>query len=95
MNVYFRRSALKLLTESRQWYEKQRTGLGAEFSLSIEACVNRIMQHPESFPIVHKHVRKANAKRFPYTIFYAIEQSVTPPTIVVFSCLHTRQKSVF
>jgi plasmid stabilization system protein ParE len=94
MKVDFRRSALKQLCDGRLWYEKQRAGLGAEFSRSIEACIDRIIQTPEPFPTVHQQVRKANAKRFPYTVFYVVEQTTKPPRILVLSCFHTRQNYI-
>jgi plasmid stabilization system protein ParE len=91
MKVDFRRSAQKQLCDGRLWYEKATHWLGAEFSRSIEACIDKIVQNPESFPVVHQQVRKANAKRFSYTVFHVVEQATLPPRILVLSCFHTRQ----
>lgn len=44
-----------------------------------------IRQFPEACPKIHKAVRRALVKRFPYLIFYLL----TPDRIVVLAILHT------
>ncbi len=52
------------------WYEHQRTGLGAEFSLCIDEAVERIRRDPDAYPKVHKSFRRIVVKRFPFALFY-------------------------
>jgi plasmid stabilization system protein ParE len=60
------------LSEAYGWYEDQRTGLGDEFLLCVDACLLGIQRHPESSPVVHREVRRALLKRFPYGVFYLL-----------------------
>lgn len=55
-------------------YDKQLTGLGFEFLLSVEATLYKIEREPLFFPKVYKNKRKANLKRFPYGIFYIVSK---------------------
>jgi hypothetical protein len=45
------------LLNARQWYERQRPGLGGAFMLSVEAAMEEIRRRPMSFPIVRKQAR--------------------------------------
>jgi hypothetical protein len=68
--VLFRKQARLEFDEAGDWYEKERTGLGPEFLAEIHQLLQRIASNPEQFPILHRDVRKAVTKRFPYcTIF--------------------------
>ncbi|HUT58454.1 MAG TPA: type II toxin-antitoxin system RelE/ParE family toxin [Phycisphaerae bacterium] len=62
------------LADAFRWYERQREGLGREFLTSIEACLASILRAPESYSAVHKHVRRAVIRRFPYSVLYVIEE---------------------
>lgn len=67
------------------WYNAQRGGLGDEFLLALEAKVNAIQRNPQRFQVVHGGIRRALTDRFPYGIFYIIEQN----TIFVLAIIHT------
>ncbi len=66
------------------WYENRRPGLGADFILCIEEVLDRIRRSPEQYPVVHRGVRRALIRRFPYGIFYLLEEE----TIVVMAVFH-------
>jgi toxin ParE1/3/4 len=72
LSVSIRPEAEVDLAEAYQWYEERRAGLGDQFLLSVEAILDAIQRHPESFPVVHKQVRRALLRRFPYAAFYAV-----------------------
>ncbi len=77
------------LDQARIWYERQRTGLGDDFLLCAEESLARLCRNPELYPVVHKQVRRAAIRRFPYGIFYhAIDQRV-----IVFAVMHARRSS--
>jgi len=57
------------LTDAFDWYEDCVPGLGAEFLLCVEAILNSILRSPHQFPRVHRTVRRALTRRFPYEIF--------------------------
>ncbi|MBX2998399.1 MAG: type II toxin-antitoxin system RelE/ParE family toxin [Caldilineaceae bacterium] len=86
-SIVFRAAAEADLREAYQWYEAQREGLGESFLLSIEAASAAIQRSPEAYPVVHKHVRRALIRRFPFGIFYLVE----PEQVVVIAVLHVRR----
>ena len=63
------------LTDSFNWYETQKSGLGYELIEAIDNCISSISNNPESFPLVHKNIRRALTKKFPFGIFYISERS--------------------
>jgi plasmid stabilization system protein ParE len=69
------------------WYENQRRGLGLEFLDCVEASVATITQMPLLFAERHRPFRRALTRRFPFSIFYTIEQD----TIVVHAIFDNRQ----
>jgi toxin ParE1/3/4 len=58
------------LDEARQWYERHRPGLGDEFLTMFDVLVRRIAENPLAFARLHRDVRRASMRRFPYGIFY-------------------------
>lgn len=68
--LVFRRTAQKEFEQAGDWYEKERKGLGADFLAAMERALSTIAGHPEQFPIVHRDVRKAVVRRFPYNIYF-------------------------
>jgi toxin ParE1/3/4 len=73
-SVAIHTEAEKQLTEHYLYYEKQLIGLGSEFVLSFEACMNYIQRHPLSCEVKYKNFRMAMIDRFPYGIFYLVNQ---------------------
>ncbi|MDB5290412.1 MAG: toxin, RelE family [Phycisphaerales bacterium] len=62
--------------EAFDWYEQRRKGLGDDFLQSVEDGLIAIQLRPESFPIVHMHVRRTLIRRFPFGIYFTIESGV-------------------
>jgi plasmid stabilization system protein ParE len=75
------------LHEARVWYEDIRPELGMRFALTIEATVKLIAEAPLQFAIVHRRMRRAGVKRFPYGIFFEVQEH----RIVVIACFHSRR----
>jgi plasmid stabilization system protein ParE len=57
-----------------QWYESQQSTLGEEFLAHLRRALERIRDFPESSPVVHRTVRRALITKFPYLVFYVVEQ---------------------
>jgi toxin ParE1/3/4 len=53
------------------WYEQQ-AGLGATFVAHVREVLDRIGQMPELRAIIHRNVRRAKVRRFPYNIYYRV-----------------------
>ena len=58
-----------------KWYRDQGEGLGLEFRLALDACLNRIRRNPFAYPKVHGEIRRALLQRFPYCVFYVASES--------------------
>jgi plasmid stabilization system protein ParE len=75
------------LVTARDWYERQREGLGAAFLLCVEEVLERIGRTPEMYTAVYDDVRRALTRRFPYAVYYRIAGD----DVVVLGILHTRR----
>jgi len=74
------------VAQARDWYEKQRPGLGADFISKVEETLEMIESNPLLYPALVKNARRANMKRFPYGIWFKVEEEP-----VVIACLHHRR----
>ncbi len=75
------------LLDARAWYDNIRLQLGERFALAVEATVEVIAGHPLQFPVVHRGRRRAGVRRFPYGIFFEVQEH----RIVVIACFHGRR----
>ena len=75
------------LKEAFSWYEDNRTGLGYDFLLQVDAGINFINRNPEIHPIEYRGARKHLIKRFPYKIIYLVEEE----RIIVLAVLHSKR----
>ena len=83
--VIFTPAASAELIEAQDWYEAKVPGLGRRFCAAIDALVQRMSTNPRQFPIVLKNVRRALLGRFPYSLFFVIEED---DTLLVIACFH-------
>ena len=79
--------AIKDIIDAFEWYELQRSGLGAPFLLALARTCELIMHMPSAGPVVHDDVRRLLLRAFPFAIYYRIEAD----RIVIRGCLHQRQ----
>ena len=70
-----------------KWYEDQRSGLGTEFEAACLAAITLIEQHPLSFPVAHREIRRLVLRRFPYTILYRARET----ELVIVAVMHERR----
>ncbi|MBI1983170.1 MAG: type II toxin-antitoxin system RelE/ParE family toxin [Acidobacteria bacterium] len=75
------------ISEAYLWYEARSAGLGSEFLRAVDACLAAVERNPRSYPVVHKEVRRALPRRFPFATFYVIEGE----RIAVVALLHARR----
>lgn len=75
------------LREAQLWYNSQRPGLGDELLEEVERAVVFLKERPESRPVYYKGFRRILTRRFPYKIFYRIEDDF----VIVFRVLHARR----
>jgi toxin ParE1/3/4 len=82
--VTVRSEAERDLEEAQDWYDRQRDGLGEEFRGTVDDLVARLVVAPQLYPIVHRGVRRAVLRRFPYLVYFA----VSGDSVVILACLH-------
>jgi toxin ParE1/3/4 len=58
------------------WYESRVAGLGADFMQAVYDVLERIKDNPLQFPVVEGGVRRARTKRFPYGVFFSMEDGL-------------------
>ena len=69
------------------WYERQRRGLGFEFLDCVETAVKSILENQEMYRIYYSIYRRCVIRRFPFSVFYTVEDT----EIVVHSVFDNRQ----
>jgi plasmid stabilization system protein ParE len=82
--LIIRQSAERDLAEASEWYEHQLSGLGSRFLLSVDASLARITRIPEAYAPCFERFRRALVRRFPYGIYFFIEEK----TVIVIAVLH-------
>jgi toxin ParE1/3/4 len=71
--VKFLPEARQEALDTRAWYEDRQSGLGALFSKSLAAAVERLQAAPLSYPLVIGAVRRVVLQRFPYAVYFRLE----------------------
>lgn len=61
------------LASVHDYYEDKSAGLGVEFLVEVAETLDRILTHPESYEERAANTRRAITHRFPYGIFYLLE----------------------
>jgi toxin ParE1/3/4 len=70
--------------DAARWYEGESPGLGVAFLEVAEKTLDAVAEVPLRFPLLHRDVRRALLKRFPYGVFFRVQ----PHRIRVISILH-------
>ena len=68
-----------------EWYESEQSGLGLEFLNEIRATHLRILDEPLKYAVLRSGIRRAITRRFPYGIYFSIEDDV----VLIIAVLHT------
>ncbi|HEX6716633.1 MAG TPA: type II toxin-antitoxin system RelE/ParE family toxin [Pyrinomonadaceae bacterium] len=85
--VVFRRIAKREFDDAISWYQERREGLGRELRVAVEQQLGRIALTPYQFACVKGEVRRAVLQRFPYSIYFIVEDD----RIVVLAIFHARR----
>ena len=85
--ILIRPKAQTDIDSAYHWYEERREGLGDDFLLCVEESLEKISRSPHLYPLVHKNIRRALVRRFPYGIFYFQHEN----GIVILAVLHEKR----
>jgi len=86
--VRFHPEASTELEAVATYYEGKRPGLGALFIVEAKKSRNRIVELPAAAREVRGAIRRRSIHRFPYFIYYAIEES----EIIIIAVAHKRRR---
>jgi len=79
------------MIEAQGWYENESLGLGRGFRAALDVVIKRMTANPWQFPIVHKNIRRALLRRFPYALMFVIEPD---EALIVIACFHSSRDPV-
>jgi toxin ParE1/3/4 len=82
--IAFRRVAEAEYLRATVYYENERPGLGAEFQSEVQATLQKVLAHPDRYPIAARDIRVLPTDRFPYSVYYRVRGT----RIVVISVFH-------
>jgi len=74
------------IEQAMDWYENQQSGLGTKIVLSIKACIKLIVKNPFAFAMIYMQIRKVNTKKFPYSLYYRIDEILK--LVTIFAVIH-------
>lgn len=83
----FRPAARREFDDAALWYEKRRTGLGLQFIAEVDRVIDAASEHPLRFPEVHREVRCIRIRRFPYSVFFGVEEG----RLLILAVFHGRR----
>ena len=75
------------LQKAKKWYHEKSETLAQEFKTEVNKEIDYIGEYPEHYQLKYKELRQSLVTRFPYAIFYLVEEE--QKRIVVFGVLHT------
>lgn len=87
LRVVFLRAARAEFDAAALWYDLQQAGLGMQFLSEINRVIDLTSNHPERFPTKYLEIRCAQARRFPYSVFFRLEAI----RVVVLAVFHARR----
>jgi plasmid stabilization system protein ParE len=62
-------------------------GLGIEFVHEVDRAVEAVTKAPLQFPVMHRDIRCVRVRRFPYSLFFRVEER----EILVLAVFHARR----
>ena len=84
VEVRLRPEADQDLLDAALWYEGQRSGLGKQFLDEVAAIFTTIAKTPVMYPTVHRNTRRAVVHRFPFSVYYRVEDT----EVVIVAVMH-------
>lgn len=80
----FADAALTEFIEAGLYYNRQVPGLGDDFVDEIESGIRKILLAPYTWGLVEDDVRRFLVSRFPYGIYYTVEEN----TVIIWAVKH-------
>lgn len=88
MDVRFSSLAVEELDDAALYYEQEQPGVGTRFLAAVEDAVRQLARMPTLWPLVDGDIRRCVLRRFPYSVFYAVE----PDHVLVVAIAHQHRR---
>ena len=75
------------LADAKAYYDRQRSGLGDDFLERVGEVLNSLGETPERHAKVFQELRRSLVRRFPYAVFYRVDDD----QVTVVAVYHTRR----
>lgn len=88
--LVLRLRAQEEINSAATWYAERSASAAVDFVTELEECIRRIQENPLAFPVVHRDLRRAVLRKFPYILIYkiaAIDEETED--IILMACFHT------
>ena len=79
------------IDDGHEYYNLQQEKLGDSFKNDVQLDIDNIAVSPKLYPLIKTDIRRCVLHRFPYTIFYTIEDD----TILILSVAHQRREPYY
>lgn len=79
------------IEDAREYYNLQQNSLGDTFKNDVRQSIKNIIELPNLYPNITDDMKRCVLHRFPYSIFYFIEND----TIVILSVAHQHRKPFY
>jgi toxin ParE1/3/4 len=77
--------------EAAAYYRERNPQASEQFALQLQAAIQRIRAHPQSFPRVGRAYRRAIVQRFPYLVYFKDK----PEVVEIFAITHGKRKPFY
>lgn len=84
LSVRLRSEAEEDVEDVARWYEEQQRGLGQQFLDEVMHTFDSVAEQPAMFPAVGRGAHRALTRRFPFGVYYRIEET----SVVVVAIMH-------
>lgn len=86
--IVFFEDASKDVIAVKKWYNKKLPGLGERFEKYLDKTIEKLITHPFAFSVSFNKIRKVQLDKFPYLVFYEVENNV----VSVYGVIHAKRK---
>lgn len=69
------------------WYKNEVDGLENRFLFSLEVIISELRDNPLIYPIQFNNIRCGLLRRFPYKVYYTIDQE----TVIILGVIHVKR----
>ena len=82
--VVVRAEAERDIRETRRWYTTISPALGEQFLAAVDQAITSSADNPLAFQVIHRSVRRVLLRKFPYALFFIVEET----RVIVVGVLH-------